>query len=204
MEDGSLLLVVADVMGHGFGPALLAATIHACLRAFSGTSADTQTIMARLNQLLCQKTDDGRFVTLILVRVDPRTLTLRYANAGHPPGYIISSAGRVKAALESGSLPLGLDPEADFPVSEPIALEPDDVLLMMTDGIVETSSPDGEQFGAGRTLEIISANPRLSARELIELIRARTTEFATHSAPPDDLTAVVLKVGPSPQPPVSF
>lgn len=194
MEDGSLVVVIADVMGHGFGPALLAATIHACLRSADGTSLGIGQIAAQMNRLLCRATEADRFVTVILVHLDPKTLRLEYINAGHPTGYVLDAAGSVKAALESAFMPLGLDREANFPVSDPVALDPGDLLLLMTDGILETLSPQDQQFGSKRTVEVASANRSASASDLIAAIRDATTAHAQRGEQLDDITAVVLKI----------
>lgn len=198
MEDGSLLLVIADVAGHGFGPALLAATVHAYLRSIEGTSLGIDSIAARLNRLLCRSTVSGQFVTFFMGRLDPHALSFHCVNAGHPPGYVIDASGSLKAELESTSMPLGLDPEVCFPISAPISLAPGDMLLLMTDGIIETISPQRQQFGAERALELVTANRSLHARELIALIREATNTFAQGREQLDDLTAVVLKIGNMP------
>src|SRR5205823_1216286 len=94
-------IAIGDVTGHGFGPALLAAAVHASLRTLTlaGLAMDLPTVLATSNRLLCEKSEDDRFVTLLMVRLDPAKRTLTYGNAGHPPGFILDSSGQVKAEL---------------------------------------------------------------------------------------------------------
>jgi PAS domain S-box-containing protein len=198
MDDGSLILVVADVMGHGFGPALLAATLQAYLRSIEGTSLGIEHMAASLNRLLLRAAFDGRFVTLILVRLDPKDLTVHYVNAGHPSGYIIDDSGAVKAVLDSTSLPLGVEPGTAFIVSGPVPLAPGDLLVLITDGAIETLSPDDRQFGIRRVLELVSANRALSANDLILALRDAATRYSERIGLLDDLTAIVLKIQKAP------
>jgi phosphoserine phosphatase len=198
MADGSLVLVIADVMGHGFGPALLAATLQAYLRSVEGTGLGIELMAASLNHLLLRATVDGRFVTAILARLDPQALTIHYVNAGHPSGFVMDDSGAVKAVLESSSIPLGLDPETTFVASGPVSLAGGDLLLLMTDGIAEALSPDHTQFGTQRTLELVRANRAASAHEVIVALREAAGAYSERIGLLDDLTAVVLKVNKVP------
>jgi hypothetical protein len=83
-----------------------------------------------------------------------------YANAGHWPGYVLDRQGRTKAVLASTGCPPGIDPAGEFPTGPATTLEPGELVLMLTDGIVEAASPEGEQFGLGRTLGIVRAHQR--------------------------------------------
>lgn len=194
LSDGSLVLVIADVMGHGFGPALVAATIRTYLRSVEDSAMELADVAAGLNQLLFRSTEEERFVTLILAQLDLNTLRLQYVNAGHPAGYILDACGDLKATLSSDFPPMGLEAAASYPLGDFVALAPGDLLVLMTDGFLETLSPADFQFGAGRALEVIRKHRSRSARDLVSAIRLATTDFAAHSEQADDLTAVVMKL----------
>jgi len=194
MEDGSLVLVVADVMGHGFGPAILAATVQAYLRSVEGTSLGIEHMAASLNRLLSRATEDGRFVTLILARLDLEALTIHYVNAGHPSGYVIDDSGAVKAVLDSTTFPLGLGPDTTFVPNGPVPLADGDLLLLMTDGIAETRSPQEGQFGTRRALDLVIANRARPAHDVIVVLRQAVTGYSQRIGLLDDVTAVVVKV----------
>jgi sigma-B regulation protein RsbU (phosphoserine phosphatase) len=198
MHDGSLGLVVADVSGHGFGSALLMASTHAHLRSLATAFDRTDDIVARTNALLCTETEDDRFVTMLLARLDPQSRSLWYVNAGHPAGCVLDASGAVKATLDSTALPLGVVADEDFPSGGPIALEPGDLVLLLTDGVLEARSPEGAQFGVERTLDVVRAARYKSAAEIIEGLREAVCRFAWQSKLPDDLTALVVKVEPVP------
>jgi phosphoserine phosphatase RsbU/P len=194
MTDGSLGLVIADVAGHSFGPALLMATTHAHLRSFAEICTHIEQIAARTNTALCRETEMDRFVTLLLGRLDPATRSFTYVNAGHPTGYIIDASGAIKATLDSTSVPLGIQADAVFPVSVPILLAPGDLVLLLTDGVFETTSSGGEQFGVERILEFVRANRHKSACELVDSLCTAAIAFSDHATLLDDLTIVVVKM----------
>ena len=114
--------------------------------------------MTRVNEYVADETEGDSFVTLTLIRFDPRTRTITYANAGnHPPGLVLDPAGNVRAELTSNALPLGIMNYVDFPVPDPIVLNPGELLVLVTDGILEAESPEGELFGDERLLEVVRA-----------------------------------------------
>lgn len=193
LDDGSLVLVVADVMGHGFGPALLAASIHAYVRSLTTTCDGIGEIATQLNRLLCSEMEDGRFVTLFLARIAPGDRSLAYVSAGHPSGFILAASGAVRATLRSGSLPLGVDSETLFCVSEGLILSPGDTLFLMTDGVIEAASATSEAFGIQRTLGVVRDNRHGPAQHVIEAMRAAVAEFTHGNELHDDLTAIVVK-----------
>ena len=133
-------------------------------------------------------------MTLFLGRLDPATRSLTYVNAGHPTGYIIDASGAVKATLDSMSVPLGILADAEFPIGGPVLLAPGDLVLLLTDGVLETVSSEGEQFGVERVLEFVCANHHKPADKLIDSLRTAAIAFSDHATLLDDLTIVVVKI----------
>lgn len=95
LADGQFALVVADVCGHGVGPAMLMASVRAYLRALARTHVHPGEILTLVNQLIAADVEQRLFVTLLLVKLDPVARTITYASAGHPTGYILDDAGQV-------------------------------------------------------------------------------------------------------------
>src|SRR5438067_656523 len=164
MRDGGLGVVIGDVSGHGFGPALLMAELRAYLRALMLTRADVGEIVGLLNRTLAEDAPEGQFATLLLARLDPTTRSVIYASAGHMPGYILSAAGAVKTVLKATGMPLAVLPNGDFPAASAPPLEPGELLLLITDGIVEAHGPDDKLFGTGRLLDVVRAHQGQTAR----------------------------------------
>jgi serine phosphatase RsbU (regulator of sigma subunit) len=196
MNGTGLGVAVGDVCGHGLGPALLMAATRAYLRALVLTNSEVGAILKLANRALAADVAEGRFVTLLLGRLDPRTRELVYCSAGHPEGYVMTPSGRVRAVLRSTALPLGILPEGEFRAAPRVALEPGDLVLLLTDGILEATGPDGEPFGAERALDTVRAHREDGARAIVEALLHAVHHFAQGVGPADDLTALVVKVAP--------
>ena len=143
-------IVVGDVSGHGLGPALLMASVRSFLRAIARMTGDVGEILTLANRFLLEESAQDHFVTLFLGQLDSHTRQFTYASAGHPPAYILDASGKVKVRLESTAPPLGIMPDAAFPAGEGLTLEPGDVAVLITDGALEATAPDGAVFGASR------------------------------------------------------
>ncbi|MBR90753.1 MAG: hypothetical protein CMO66_05735 [Verrucomicrobiales bacterium] len=193
MQDGSLALVVGDVTGHGIGPALLMAETRAYLRILALHLEDIGDILTRANRVLAGDIDEERYVTLIMVQLRPDTGELRYTSAGHAACPWLDARGEVKRELRRTGIPLGMRPDAHYEASEPMQLEPGDLLALMTDGVEESLSPDQELFGGERVLGLLRENQGRPAKELVDALhRAARVHIAGHDQP-DDYTTIILK-----------
>jgi PAS domain S-box-containing protein len=199
LPDGSLGVAIGDVSGHGIGPALLMAEVRAYLRAFAQTQASPGDILAAVNRIICQDIEGDRFITLLLAHLDPCARSFCYASAGHPSGYVLGADGGVKRALDSTSIPVGIVPECDFPTSDVMGLDPGDIVVLLTDGVVEARAPDGAVFGTRRALELVRVFRRSPAREIVENLYYAVRAFAQNQPQYDDITATVIKVAPAPK-----
>ena len=192
--DGRIGIAVGDVSGHGFGPALLMAETRAYLRSLSKTSTNPSQILRRLNRLLCQDTEDERFVTLMLTLLDPARRSLVYSSAGHIHGYVLDRSGATRRVLGSTGTPLGIFGESDFPSSPEIPLAAGDLLLLLTDGAAEAQDPEGAFFETERVLRLVAEERHRSAAEIVGRLWAAIETFSLDSPQTDDITVVVCKV----------
>ena len=195
MADGTLGLVVSDVVGHDIGAAILMASTHAYLRALSRTTNDLSAILRLTNAILLAEMDNTRFVTAFFARLDPATRSLAYANAGHPSAYLLSASGDLKARLESSTFPLGVAPDAEFPPETVLALAPGDFLVIITDGVLEACSPEGLPYGEDRTLALLRSHRHDSAAAIVAALHDDVLGFVHGGKMRDDLTVSVVKVG---------
>ena len=160
MADRTLGLVIADVSGHGFAPALLMSAVQSHLRALVDIHAEMDVILHRVNARLVERTEESRFVTLFFAQIDPVSRRLTYVNAGHPPGFVLDKSGNLKSELASTAFLLGVLPDAEFIPKDYGVLEPGDLLLLLTDGVLEAPSPDGIPFGVDRALGVVRDSSR--------------------------------------------
>jgi sigma-B regulation protein RsbU (phosphoserine phosphatase) len=171
------------------------AQTRAYLRAFLLMHADLREIVLLLNRALSCDIPDGHFTTLLFARLDPNARSVRYVSAGHTTGYLFDAAGAVKARIESTGMPLGVLADGDFEASPPLGLEPGDLLLFMTDGVVEAYDHRERVFGVDRTLDAVRANRWRPAREVVARLFQEVRDFCGERAQLDDMTAVVIKLG---------
>jgi PAS domain S-box-containing protein len=194
MLQDRLGLVVADVTGHGVGPALIMAETRAYLRLLARNREDLGDILARANRALAEDMGGDRFVTLFLAAIHPQGRELAYTSAGHCPGFLMSADGSLRMELKRTGMALGLRSGAKFQTSDIIPLEPGDVLLLLTDGIEETPGPDDTFFGKERTIQVLRECRHQAAAEIVQTLYDRVRDFAVSREQMDDFTAVVMKV----------
>jgi sigma-B regulation protein RsbU (phosphoserine phosphatase) len=135
-------------------------------------------------------------VALLLASLEPRSRSLVYVGAGQE-GYLLDEAGGVKK-LDTTSPPLGIDPDVQFPCAPPLTLEPGQVVLVFTDGILEAESPDGTFFGIERVLDVARASRGGTAAAMAHALCQAVHAFAQHRPQHDDITVVVIKARPGP------
>ncbi|MDR1728717.1 MAG: SpoIIE family protein phosphatase [Acidobacteriota bacterium] len=194
MPDGGIGFAIGDVCGHGISSALLMAELRAYVRAFAPRSRDLSEIFTLTNDALVADMGQDKFVTLVCCRLHPETRTLAYASAGHTPGFIIGRDGAVKRMLDSIDIPLGFMEGHAFARSGDIALEPGDVLALLTDGIIEAERPDQAGFGVERAIEYVRAHRDEGAKDLVDGLFRTVREFSDGMPQVDDITSVICKV----------
>jgi PAS domain S-box-containing protein len=194
MLHGRLGVVVGDVTGHGVGPAMLMAETRAYLRVLAGRREDVGEILTRANSILAEDVGTERFITLFLGRIDPASRGFVYASAGHPAGYLLDNEGNVKAALKRTGIPLGMKADTQFASSTELQLSRGDLILLLTDGIEETTAPDGTLFGLERMLDTVRANRSKQAQQIVQALYETVRAFASNAPQVDDITTIVIKV----------
>jgi sigma-B regulation protein RsbU (phosphoserine phosphatase) len=190
LERGRLALVVADVAGKGTPASLLMATTHAFVHALAGTAAPAE-VIERLNRFLFARTQASRFVTLFYAELDVRERRLCYVNAGHVPPFLLARGGTLRR-LGSGGPALGLLPDAGYEIGD-TALEPGDLVAMVTDGVTEAMSPDERELGDDRVHEILRDASAGGATAALARLVAVVDDWAGSRGRSDDLTALILK-----------
>jgi PAS domain S-box-containing protein len=193
LGDGSLLIAVADAKGHGFSSALVMALTRAYVRCFASMQLELDEILAQVNQMLAKDLEHGHFVTLFLARLDPNRRTLSYASAGHVPGFVFRESGDLKCMLDSTGPPLGLFANSKCSLQKGIPLRPGEIAVFLTDGVTESTTPNGIQFGVERLLDQIRLQSHDSASNIADGIYHATRAFVQGDLQDDDITSVVIK-----------
>jgi sigma-B regulation protein RsbU (phosphoserine phosphatase) len=189
--DDQVAIIVADAVGKGIPAALLMAFLRASLRAGVQIGYAPQVAFSKVGNLLWDSVEDHQFITAIYGILDSTNRTFVYSNAGHNPPLLTKANGEYKY-VEYGDLPLGMFRETRYH-QHFIRLDKGDVLVLYTDGIIETESEDGEQFGKERFAQSILDSVNLPAREMINYVRDGLTDFTKRDFLDDDGTLFIIK-----------
>ncbi|MFI1069248.1 SpoIIE family protein phosphatase [Streptomyces puniciscabiei] len=189
--DG-LALVIGDVQGHGVQAAATMGQLRSAVRAFALGDRPPDEVLSGTNHLLIDL-DPGQFASCCYLRLDPATGRARIARAGHPPPLLRSPDGRTRLLDVPGGVVLGVDPRARYPVAE-LLLEPDAILALYTDGLVERPGADIDE--GIETLRLAlgragAAAGRRGGRSLAG-VADRLTATARHATDRPDDVALLL------------
>jgi sigma-B regulation protein RsbU (phosphoserine phosphatase) len=214
----SVMLAVGDVSGKGISAALLMATIHSAVRAYSmegipalrqvqivaggprlveqydtvlpGAEVSPGTLLSLLNHQLVHTTPMEKYATMFLGLYDGRGRSLTYSNAGHLPPLLLSESGNIRR-LECGGTVVGLFDNLSFDEAT-VHLRPGEIFLAYSDGVTEPENDFGE-FGEQRLIELVHENRDLSLERISEIVTAAVDDWIGGAEQPDDVTLVLAR-----------
>jgi sigma-B regulation protein RsbU (phosphoserine phosphatase) len=213
-----LILAVGDISGKGISAALLMATIHSAVRAYSieslpqsrepvavGAVAGTGRVMAAwpegvevspgallglLNHQLFESTPPEKYATLFLGIYDGRSRRLTYSNGGHLPPILISQDGSIRK-LEAGGTVVGLFDNMTYEEGA-VEMHPGEIFIAYSDGVTEPENDFGE-FGEHRLIDLVRENRTLPLPQISEIVTAAVDTWIGDKEQPDDVTLVLAR-----------
>jgi len=184
-------LVIGDVAGKGIAAALLMANLQANLRSQCVMASDQpERFLRSANRLFYENSVDSAYATLFFAEYCDVERRLRYANCGHVSGFLLRGNGALER-LSSTCTVLGLFKEWDCALAE-CRLLPGDTLALYTDGITESFSATGEEFGEQRLCTALQRYSEMPAQDLLEAIVRAVRSFSPQEQH-DDITLIVAK-----------
>jgi serine phosphatase RsbU (regulator of sigma subunit) len=184
-------LVIGDISGKGIAAALLMANLQANLRSQCAMARDQlEGLLQSVNQLFCENTADSSYATLLFAEYDDQARHLRYVSCGHLSALLLRSDNTVEL-LDSTSTVLGMFKKWDCAVGQR-QLFPGDTLALYTDGVTESFSADGEEFGEQRLIEALRRHREQLPHVLISSIVEELQRFSPHEQH-DDITLIAAK-----------
>ncbi len=213
-------IAVGDISGKGISAALLMATVHAFVRAYTlvesvpalqavgagnggsenalirmsapGNASELPpgTLLAMLNHQLYRSTPSEKYATMFLGFYDTHTRQLKYSNAGHLPPLIIGQDGSVRQ-LDTGGLVVGLFGDVTYS-DDSVAMNPGDILVAYSDGITEPENEFGE-FGEERLIGLVHENRHLPLDRISDIVVSAVTDWIGGNEQPDDVTLVLAR-----------
>jgi hypothetical protein len=191
--DGSLCAIVADVSGHNLASGMIMVSARAALRVLAERTESIEALFTELNRALH---DDlvrtERFVSATGLRLRPDEANVQIANAGHLDTIVWRAAMRTVQRIPGTDPILGFLPDVQFARRE-IELRAGDVLVLITDGIVEAVGADQEMFGMERLERWLARNADGSASEILAGIFQAVDDFTPGTRRADDISALVVK-----------
>ena len=192
LPGGRLGLFIADVSDKGIPAALFMALTRTLVRAVVFDTPSPADAMRRVNALIIPDNQQGMFVTAVYGVLTLKTGKFTYANAGHNPPIRLCGATRTMELLRRTGAALGII--EDIPMEDrTITLEPDDFLLLYTDGMTEAFSPDDETYGDERLQQVLGAVEAATARGVLDMLETSVRQFMGSLPPGDDLTMLGVK-----------
>jgi phosphoserine phosphatase RsbU/P len=213
-----MVLAAGDVSGKGISAALLMATIHSAVRAYSmegipilrepiavgavpgsgmlrasrlqGLEVSPAALLALLNHQLYASTPQEKYATLFLGLYDAGSRRITYSNGGHLPPVIMSQDGSIRR-LDQGGMVVGLFDNLSFDEAS-VQLEPGDIFLAYSDGVTEPENDFGE-FGEARLIDLVRENRDLPLLEITERVTAAVDDWIGDQEQPDDITLVLAR-----------
>jgi sigma-B regulation protein RsbU (phosphoserine phosphatase) len=187
----NLGIALGDVSGKGTAAALYGAVATGILRSLSPQKLQPAELLHLLNQLVCDRRVEGRYMTICFATWQKGRRKLRVANAGQTQP-LLWKEGHVEQIKLSG-FPIGIFDDATYEEWS-VRLSPGDILLFFSDGITEAANREGKFFGTNRIKDLLAANSHLNSSDLADRLLQEVEEFTQGGAITDDRTLVVVKV----------
>lgn len=191
-DGGHSYFLLGDVSGKGVAASILMANLHATFRTLLATRLPIDTLLERANRLFCESTIASQYATLVCVKASPDG-EVEIANAGHCP-VLVASGGRTHV-MQSSGLPLGMFCASRYE-TERCQLNPGDLMLLYTDGVIEARNGDDAEYGHDRLVSMfegIGAASRGSARGLAQACLDNLVTFLAGAAHHDDVTIMAVR-----------
>jgi len=190
-NDGRVGVALADVAGKGMSAALMMSSLQARVQLLAEEPKDLGELMSRLDKSLVSSCPSNRFITMFFTLIDPASGEMTYCNAGHNPPLLVRTSGELEWLPAAGTV-LGILPDLGYS-EQRTRLEPDELLVIFSDGVTESENHDGEEYGDDRLAEAVLALRKMSAAAIVEGVLKSVSDWTGSAPAADDVTLVVAK-----------
>jgi sigma-B regulation protein RsbU (phosphoserine phosphatase) len=185
-------VMIGDVSGHGYRAALIMALAMSASAIHAQSARDPSEMLSMLlGSLREELSSTEMYISVFFGVIEHGSGKLRYANTGHPHSFVIRPDGAVRR-LAADAPPLGLSEEV--PAAETLPWQKGkDLLVLFTDGIVDSRNPSGARIGESAVLDVIQRNREKTPDQILEAVFALLAAHSGGTPNPDDLTIVILR-----------
>ncbi|MGH9598238.1 MAG: SpoIIE family protein phosphatase [Terracidiphilus sp.] len=189
VDDDRIVFLIADVSGKGLGAALLTTMLQGALSGMS-MGNDPVKVFNHINRFLCRHAEVGRYATMFIGLLG-RDGLFEYIRAGHPSPLLLRN-GEVSELYDDGSFPVGLIPEAEYTAAS-LQLEPEDTLVLYSDGVTEAEDPDHKLFETTRLIDALAGKKDMPLEALQQSVLESVHAFTRGADQSDDVTLLLVR-----------
>jgi sigma-B regulation protein RsbU (phosphoserine phosphatase) len=195
LSESTVAVALGDVVGHGIAAAMMMAGARGVLRSRCGQAGSLADLLQHMNSHLCEDAGigSGRFMTMFLMTLDAIEKKMRWASAGHDMPFIYEP-GFGFHEIEGGGIPLAVLPGEEYREYSFDGIRPGQVILAGTDGVWETFSEAGEEYGKQRVCDLIERHASRPAEEISQALQTELATYRGDSSQLDDVTLIVIRV----------
>ena len=195
-KENRIAILFSDVCGHGMAAAFITAIIKTTFHTWTERGELLEDLIRELNSNLYRLTPDDSFSAVFATLYDQSTGRLDYINGGHhPEPWLISGqkAGPIRSLNKARNMILGIMEDIDIITSHEV-LSQDDIVLLASDGVIESQNVDGENYGIEQFEKFLESRRDSSAEELVNSIIEEIELFSKDTEPGDDRTILAFRI----------
>lgn len=186
-------MILCDIAGRGMASSMVMTMIRATFHLIGGSGRNAGSILSWINRAVTRRIRLDRFANMIYLSYDPEKSVIEYAGAAHQPIFLYRlEAGSIER-LESSDPPIGIDPRTQYRTRK-IHVESGDILLLYSDGVIETRNTQGVQFGYKNLSRSLVANHHLDAQGLCDSLVDELNGFQGKAGQDDDRSIMAVKI----------
>jgi sigma-B regulation protein RsbU (phosphoserine phosphatase) len=199
IDDDHLGIAIADVSGKGIGGAMMMAVCQGILRTRAQQEQSPASMLSELNRVLSDNLAEDMFITMLYMVLNTKTRELKFARAGHERPLLCHGVGehRIPQPLDAPGIAIGLaSPDVFDAVIQDVSiqLEPNDGIIVYTDGITEALNEEGEEWGMENFTRLIQEAPPSGPEPLLNTIRLELNRYIGAQQQYDDMTLLALRI----------
>jgi phosphoserine phosphatase RsbU/P len=186
-------VIIADVAGKGIQSSMVMIMLRSILHLVTNTTKTAGTILDWVNKGITGKIDMDHYATVALVNYNPAEHTLEYASAGHQPMLLWHAKTREIETVRQKTDPIGVERSSVYS-DLTLTVNTGDIIILYTDGLIETLNKDGHQYGLENLSKVIVDNHSMTAKELATEVKHHIQAFTGTASVHDDQTLLVMKI----------
>jgi serine phosphatase RsbU (regulator of sigma subunit) len=198
LDDNRVAILFSDVSGHGMAAAFITAILKTTFHAWVDNKSILPELVSQLNWNLCRLTPEESFAAVFMAIYDASTGEFHYVNAGHQPEpwrIPANSEKSISALSDARNLIMGVEENITI-VTAGQTLKSEDIVLFVSDGVVENQDADGEQYGTDRFEKFLDVKRQRPVRDLVKLIVNEMEAFPKGAEQSDDRTILAFQIKP--------